>query len=49
MAAEPVPEALICVRCDEQWTIWHTCDLLYGDTLVKVVRAPQATDQNSDE
>jgi hypothetical protein len=32
------PTTLICVRCLKKWTPPHSCDVAYGDTLVKLIR-----------
>jgi len=34
----PQPVTLICVRCEEEWTHPHGCDVVSGQTLVRVIR-----------
>lgn len=34
----PQPVTLICVRCEKVWDWPHDCDIISGDTLVRVIR-----------
>ena len=35
---KPQPVTLICIKCEEVWEHPHTCDVVSGETLVKVIR-----------